>query len=274
MLKLLIMTIATTIASQASVSEEELVKYFKKFIVKNPSVQVLGVEVLDVVKVPEYPGWEVYLTNMKLRFNNEEVSAPQSVFVNGTLFTPMLVDMATGMDFARDIKPKVAPVYYDEKHLIAGNGNAKHKILIFSDPQCPFCMEVVPEIIKSARAYPETFAVYYYHLPLLQIHPVSGILVRAMRVAQDKGQNEIVEKIYALKINPAETNEDVVLGAIKDQTGFGITKEEINAQSIKDEIKADEKASGKLMVSGTPTVYIDGVWDKMRDGYKKLVPQK
>ena len=25
------------------------------------------------------------------------------------------------------------------------------------------------------------------------------------------------------------------------------------------------------MVSGTPTIYIDGEWDKMRDGYKKLI---
>jgi len=26
-----------------------------------------------------------------------------------------------------------------------------------------------------------------------------------------------------------------------------------------------------MMVSGTPTIYIDGEWDKMRDGYKKLI---
>ena len=36
-------------------------------------------------------------------------------------------------------------------------------------------------------------------------------------------------------------------------------------------MKADADAAGKMMVSGTPTVYIDGEWDKMRNGYKKLI---
>jgi thiol:disulfide interchange protein DsbC len=26
-----------------------------------------------------------------------------------------------------------------------------------------------------------------------------------------------------------------------------------------------------MMVSGTPTIYIDGEWDKMRNGYEKLI---
>jgi len=33
------------------VSDKELIKYFKKFIVNNPSVRVTGVEVLDVQRL-------------------------------------------------------------------------------------------------------------------------------------------------------------------------------------------------------------------------------
>jgi hypothetical protein len=36
-------------------------------------------------------------------------------------------------------------------------------------------------------------------------------------------------------------------------------------------MQADEIAAGKMMVSGTPTIYIDGKWDKMRNGYKNLI---
>ena len=40
---------------------------------------------------------------------------------------------------------------------------------------------------------------------------------------------------------------------------------------MKDAIKADTEAAGKMMVSGTPTIYIDGEWDKMRNGYEDLI---
>jgi len=160
---------------------------------------------------------------------------------------------------------------YDKKHLLFGNENAAHKILVFSDPQCPFCQETVPDIFKAAKKYPNKLAVYYYHLPLLRIHPVSGILTRVMHIAQEQGKLDVVEKMYSLKINPRETNMKKVLAAVKKHTGFSVTPAQIDDQAVKKALQADELAASKMMVSGTPTVYIDGEWDKMRNGYKKLI---
>ena len=274
MSKLLMSTIAATVALNAGLSDKELTKYFKKFIVNNPSVKVTGVEVLDVQKIPEHPGWEAYLTNMKLQHNGKDVSAPQIVFVNGSLVSPKLIDVKRGKDYGKELKPKVPVSLYDDAHLLFGNKDAKHKLIIFSDPQCPFCMEIVPEIMNAARTYPETFALYYYHLPLMRIHPVSGILVRVMHVAQEKGQNDAVEKLYSLKIDPRETNVDKVLAAVKKHSGFTVTKAEIDTKLVKDAIKADEIAAARMMVSGTPTVFVDGEWDKRRDRYESLIPKK
>ena len=274
MSKLLMSSIVATVALSANVSDSELIKYFKKYIVRNPSVRVTGVEVLDVRKIPEHPGWEAYLTNMKLHFKDKDISAPQVVFVNGSLFSPMLIDVKRGIDYGKELKPKVPVSLYSDAHLLFGNKDAKHKIVVFSDPQCPFCMETVPGIMKAAKEHPETFALYYYHLPLKRIHPVSDILVRVMHIAQTRGQNDIVEKLYSLKINPRETNVDKVLSAVKKHSGFEVTKAEIEKPDVKDAIKADEESAAKMMVSGTPTVYLDGEWDKKRDGYKSLIPKK
>jgi len=273
MSKLLMSTIAATVALSANVSDKELTRYFKKFIVRNPSVKVTGVEVLDIRKIPEHPGWEAYLTNMKLKFKNKDVSAPQVVFVNGSLFTPILIDSKRGINYSKELKPKVPLSMYNEAHLLFGNKDAKHKIVVFSDPQCPFCIETVPGIMKAAREHPETFALYYYHLPLMRIHPVSGILVRVMHVAQEKGQNDMVEKLYSLKIDPRETNVDKVLAAVKKQSGFDVSKADIEKPEVKKAIKYDADAAAKMMVSGTPTVYVDGEWDKGREKYKALLPK-
>jgi protein-disulfide isomerase len=160
---------------------------------------------------------------------------------------------------------------YDDAHLLFGNKDAAHKIIVFSDPMCPFCQEVVPEIMKAAKEHPDKIALYYYHLPLLRIHPVSKYLTRIMHIAQEQGKTDVIEKMYSLKIPPRTTDLKKILPAVKKHTGFEVTEKELNDKKVVDALTKDEKAAGKMMVNGTPTVYIDGQWDKMRDGYKKLI---
>jgi protein-disulfide isomerase len=182
--------------------------------------------------------------------------------------------LKTNNNFKETIKPTVPDTAYDKEHLVAGNENAKHKILVFSDPMCPFCQEIVPDLLKSAALNPTDIAVYYYHLPLVQIHPVSPALTQIMHIAQSQGKNDMITKIYALKINPSETKADVIAKAVKAQTGFVVTPAQMNAPAVLAALKGDEDMAAKLMVGGTPTIFIDGKLDKMREGYKALVAKK
>jgi len=263
--------VSTVLSANTVPDNKTLVKYVKRNIVKNPQVKVNGVTLIEKKTHKDLPGWTILLTTMDLTYQKKEMHAPEMMFVKDGLITGHLVNQKTGNDYRNEIKPTVPESMYDAKHLLFGNKNAKHKILIFSDPQCPFCQEVVPPIFKAARAHPDTMAIYYYHLPLLRIHPVSGILTRVMHIAQEQGKLDVIEKIYSLKINPQETNMKKVLAAVKAHTGFSVTEAEVNAKAVKDAIKADELAASKLMVNGTPTIYIDGEWDKMRNGYEKLI---
>jgi len=264
--------IASTVLSANTIpNNKTLVKYVKKNIVKNPQVTVKGVTLIEKKTHKDLPGWTILLTTMDLKFQGKEIHAPETIFIKDALMTGHLVNKKTGNDYRDEIKPTVPNALYDAKHLLFGNKDAKHKILVFSDPQCPFCQEVVPAIFKAAKAHPETLSVYYYHLPLLRIHPVSGILTKVMHIAQEQGKLDVVEKIYSLKIDPKETNMKKVLAAVKKHTGFVVTEAQVNAKETKEAIKGDELTAGKLMVNGTPTVYIDGQWDKMRNGYEKLI---
>ena len=264
--------IATCVLSANTVPDNKaLLKYVKRGVVKNPQVTVKGVTLIEKKTHKDLPGWNILLTTMDLSYQGKEIHAPETIFVKDGLMTGHLVNQRTGNDYRDEIKPTVPDSMYQASHLLFGNKNAKHKILVFSDPQCPFCQEVVPAIFKAAKAHPETLSVYYYHLPLLRIHPVSGILTRVMHIAQEQGKLDVVEKIYSLKIDPRETNMKKVLAAVKKHTGFSVSEAEVNAAKVKNAIKADELAASKLMVNGTPTVYIDGQWDKMRNGYKKLI---
>ncbi len=273
MSKLLMSTLIVTVALSASAQPDTktLLKYVKKNVVKNPEVKVNGVTVLESKTVKELPGWTVLLTTMDLTFQKKEIHAPETMFIKDGLITGHLVNLKTGKDYRTEIKPTVPASMYNDAHLLFGNKNAKHKVLIFSDPQCPFCQELVPEIFKAARENPTKLAVYYYHLPLLRIHPVSDVLTRIMEVAQHQGKADMVDKIYSLKIDPRETDVTKILAAVKKHANYVVTPAQINTKKVKAAIKADTDAAGRMMVSGTPTIYLDGEWDKMRNGYEKLI---
>ena len=273
MSKLLMSTaiISTVLSANELPDNKLLVKYVKRDIVKNPQVTVKGVTVLESKTHKDIPGWTVLLTTMDLEYQKKELHVPEMMFIKDGLITGHLVNLKNAHDYREDIKPTVPKSMYDAAHLLFGNKDAAHKILIFSDPQCPFCKETVPDIFKAAKENPSKIAVYYYHLPLLRIHPVSGVLTRVMHVAQNEKKLDVVEKMYTLKIAPNETNTTKILNAVKKHTGYSISPAQIDEKEVKDALKADERSAAKMMVAGTPTIYIDGEWDKMRDGYKKFI---
>ncbi|OYZ24888.1 MAG: hypothetical protein B7Y23_08180, partial [Sulfurovum sp. 16-42-52] len=266
MSKLLMSTVALTsiLSANTQPDNKALVKYVKRSVVKNPEVIVKGVTVLESKTDERLPGWTILMTTMDVEYQKKEMHAPEMMFVKDGLITGHLTDIKTGNDYRELIKPTVPQSYYDEAHLLFGNKDAAHKILIFSDPMCPFCQETVPGIFTAAKENPTQMAVYYYHLPLLRIHPVSDVLTRVMHVAQHEGKADVVEKIYALKIDARETDMGKILEAVKTQTGYVVTPEQVNNQAVKDAIAADQSAAEKLMVGGTPTIYIDGEWDRAR----------
>ena len=264
-------TVTKTTGEQLQPTKKQLLKYIKRNIVKNPQVKVDGITIIEKTTFDKLPGWTVYLTNMDLTFQKKQIHVPETIFYKDGLLTGHLVNVKNGHDYRDDIKPTVPKSMYNDAHLLFGNKDAAHKVLVFSDPMCPFCQEVVPEIMKAAKAHPDKIALYYYHLPLLRIHPVSATLTKIMHEAQKEGKTDVVEKMYTLKINPRETDPKKILPAVKKHTGYEISEEKLKEKALVDAMKADEEAAGKMMVSGTPTIYIDGKWDKMRDGYKKLI---
>jgi len=151
---------------------------------------------------------------------------------------------------------------------LVGNKNAKHKILVLSDPFCPYCQEIVPKLIDDVKANPTVFALYYYHLPLLRIHPASDTATRAMLLFQKRGEINHLKSMYHLVVNPKEINAGIVLKAIKDKTGVKIKRVDIYSDEVNHALDVDKILKKRLMVTGTPTIFIDGLWDPTRMRYK------
>ena len=271
MSKLLMSSIVTTLIANAGTFDIE--KFVKKNVVKNPQVKVKKVETVSTKKIPGDNNWNAYLVMVNLTFKGKDIKEPMTIFVDekSGLATMSLMNANSGKDYQRTIKPSMPDSYYDEAHLIAGDKNAKHKMVIFSDPQCPFCIQYVPGVLKNFKEKKGDVALYYYHMPLLRLHPVSEVLTRAMETLQKEGKTDQAMKIYGLKIAAGEKNEAKILAALKKQLGMEIDKEAIAKKEIKEAVKKDMEAATQMMVRGTPSVYFDGEFDGTREKYKQFL---
>lgn len=277
MSKLLSTTLIATLSLSAASNEAEVEAFIKNHLVKAPRVKVTDIDIINKQSPEELKGWDVYFVNIHAEIKQsptvtDKVDVPETIFIKDGMAANTLIDIKTGKDYHKLLKPDLKPEIYNDKHLFAGNKDAKHKIVVFSDPQCPFCQEKVPEIYQAVKEHPETFAMYYYHLPLLKIHPVSDIIVRAMLIEQERKNFDKVIDMYTLDIDPRETNLTTVVEKLNKQFSLNLTEKEIDAESIAKELEFDKDMATKSMVTGTPTVYVDGKWDMSRNEYKALIP--
>ncbi len=271
MSKLSMSLIATSLALSAG--GFDLNTFIKKSVVTNRQVTVNKVNIIAKKPLPQASDWTAYMVVMDLTYQKKSIKAPETIFVNekSGLATLNMFNATSGKSYRRTMKPDMPASYYDDAHLLYGDKNAPHKLVIFSDPDCPFCRKDVPGIIDDVKKNPTKLALYYYHMPLLKLHPVSDVLTRIMEVLQKQGKVDEALKMYKLKINYRETNATKILAEAKKQFGINLTEAEINKAEIKDAVKADSLKGTNLMISGTPTVYYDGKFDNSRIQYKSAI---
>jgi len=286
-LKLLIISIIFTITQLYGMSSDEIKFYIKKYVEKKTHAKVEKVDIVSSYKIPDAKGWKVYFLTIKakVKIGGKEQNAilNQSLFVKGDRITLKLMKRGKigkngkrkkDIDYSKILKPKVPADAYDRDHLILGNPNAPHKILFFSDPFCPYCRNIVIDIVNIVDKNPNIYQLYYYHLPLVKIHPASEMVSRAMLVFQKRGDIRNMLKLYRLLVEPEERDLNKILDAIRRKTGVKLTKKELYSKEINEALKRDFEMKKRLQVTGTPTIFLDGMWDRERKEFKKYAKHK
>jgi len=255
----------------------EVKRYMKNYIEKKMNSPVKKIDVISNYYLDEVPDWEVYFLSMRVDITingkTKTTTVPQTVFTKGDRITFKLmkkgVNGKKNINYAKLLKPKVPKSAYDNAHFIGGSKNAPHKILVFSDPFCPYCQEKIPEIVNFVKKNPKIYGLYYYHLPLLKIHPAADLVTKAMHLFHKKGEIDKMIALYDLFLEPTEKDPNEIIQAIKEKTGKKFTLAQLSTKALKNAIKNDLKMRKRLQVTSTPTIFIDGIWDKKRVKYKK-----
>ena len=275
--KVLTLAVLLTTSLFANVSDDNVLKFEKKRISQNPNVSVEKISINTKKELP-VKGWYGYILDVEAKVEDKIVNAKDIVFSDGRYISLDLIDSENGKSLKDLVTPSLTAKYHDKAKLIAGNHNAKDKIVIFSDPLCPFCMDYVPEVIKHVNKNKDSIALYYYHFPLLRLHPAAGALSKLMELGREKGIKDIELKVYQIDwdehFDSKESDEEKIVNGFNKVFKTSFTKDQISSIELLDSIENDMKMGEDVMVQGTPTIFVNGEKDTMRTKYEKLGKNK
>ena len=270
--KIVSMSILLSGALYAASNEQNIVDFEKKRISQNPNVQVKDIKIETKKELP-LAGWSGYILNVQADVQGKSINAKDILFSDGKYIALELIDSETGKSLKDLVTPNLTEKYYDKSKLIAGNHNAKDKIVIFSDPLCPFCKDYVPDVIKYVNKNSDSIALYYYNFPL-SIHPAATPLSKLIEVAKHKGIKDGELRAYEIDWEPyfdvKTTDEKKILEAFNKEFKTNIKLEEISTNEIKALIEKDISMGDDVMVQGTPTIFINGVKDASKQKFETL----
>lgn len=268
-----ILTLSIFLSASLFASDDVVVEFEKKRVAQNPNVKVNSITVNTKKELP-VSGWNGYILDVNANVQGKDINAKDIIFSDGKYISLDLIDAQTGKSLKDFVTPNLTAKYYDKSKLIAGNHNAKDKIVIFSDPLCPFCMDYVPDVINYVNKNKDKIALYYYHFPLISIHPAAVPLSKLIEVAKHKGIKDIELKVYKTNweqyFDAKSVDEKKILEAFNKEFKTDIKLEEITANDINENLKKDISIGEDVMVQGTPTVFVNGEKDSSRQKYETL----
>jgi len=257
----------------ASSMDDKVLEFEKKRFSLNKRIDFKTASIA-LKKEMNIKGWYGYILDINAQVQGKEITAKDMLFSNGIVIAPDLLDINTGKSLKDSLTPNLTSSYYNKNNLIAGTHNAKDKIVVFSDPLCPFCIDYIPDVINHVKNNKKDIALYYYHFPLLRLHPAADVISKAMIVAHKKGIKDIELKIYQADFqkdfDSRETNQKIILKSINKVLKTNITFDDIKAMDVRQVIVDDMKLGEDVMVEGTPTIFVNGIKDNTKLKYETL----
>lgn len=258
----------------------ELTNFLDKNSTRYNDIEIKSSKPLDIKEINDNGKHKILFFSSVVVVNGGDISLVDSILLNDDYsISPETDETKKVIDRARDtFKTRVPEKLYDDGHLLFGNKDAKHKVLLFSDPLCPHCRGVVPVVMSFAKNNPSEMALYYYHKPLVGNGNMSMLIMSVMEMAIKSGKKDLLPLFYSMKI--PNKGKDILANlinihaAVKRDIGFDYDMRAVFPPDIKKKMKIDVNRGIELGIYGTPTFFINGEWDFDRSRIAKMISGK
>jgi len=147
----------------------------------------------------------------------------------------------------------------NEGDAVSGSAEAKVKVFIFSDYQCPYCKLLFTTLRTLMTQYKDTVLFDYKHLPL-DFHPQAGPAALAAACAQEQGKFwEYSDKLYATQAEWTNTKDTVKFKDYARLMGLNAAtfNKCLDDKKYQSKIDADKSEGASFGISGTPALFIN-----------------
>ncbi len=160
---------------------------------------------------------------------------------------------------------------------VLGPENAAVTIVEFADFQCPHSVKEYPKIKKILKEYPGKVKFVFKHRPLA-FHTKARPVHAAAELARLEKGPEGFWKMHDMIMAEPKKLENSVLRGYAESLGLGLTRfdEVMSDEKMIEELLSQDKAEAiKCKVSGTPTVFINGLKMSNRslESYKNQIEE-
>ncbi len=152
-------------------------------ITRDEAKAILGNMVDDVleINVSEIKGlWELVVLKSQKKIPIY-LDFSRSYIVSGQIVKLQGMQDITGTRYMVLNKVDVSQIPLDDA-LVLGKATAKFRIIVFEDPECPFCHKLLAELKDVAARKPEV--AFYIKMNPLQIHPTAYAKAKAIVCAK------------------------------------------------------------------------------------------
>ena len=142
-------------------------------------------------------------------------------------------------------------------------GEGPVELVVYSDFQCPACAVAAP--VLSALAEEGSVTLVYRYFPLVSIHSNAEAAAEAAQAAAQQGRFwEFHDALFARQAAWADlagSDAAVAFEAIASEIGLDVPRwrEDATSTAVTDVVASDRRDAEELRLSGTPTIFVDGV---------------
>ena len=143
-------------------------------------------------------------------------------------------------------------------------------VLIYGDYLCPYCQRLRPVLERLRKSLGDRMAYVFRHFPNERVHPGAELMSRVAEAAGRQGKFwEMHDALYSHTSPLSEA------AALKEAEGLGLDmdrfRRDLDDPKLKKHVEDDLADGRKNGVTGTPTIFIDGVrYDGAWDFYSML----
>ena len=137
-----------------------------------------GMQIGSITKAPYGGLYEFVANGYNVYYTDENASV---------VFVGKVVDLKTKKNLVEERSQQLMKVNFAslplDKAIVKVKGNGNRKLAIFSDPDCPACQQLEPELAKL-----NDVTIYTFLYPVTELHPDAERKAKLVWCAEDRGK--------------------------------------------------------------------------------------